>query len=72
MAIIKRAPSARPQIDITGPDGNAFALLGYANRFCKELGRDAAPVLARMKSGNYEHLLEVFDEEFGSFVDLVR
>ena len=25
-------------IDLTGPDGNAFALMGYANRFAKQLG----------------------------------
>ena len=25
-------------IDLTGPDGNAFALMGYASNFAKQLG----------------------------------
>ena len=28
------------EIDLTGPEGNAFVLLGYASRFCKQLGYD--------------------------------
>ena len=27
-------------IDLTGPDGNAFALLGYAKNFSKQLSLD--------------------------------
>ncbi len=25
-------------IDLTGPDGNAFALMGYARQFARQLG----------------------------------
>jgi hypothetical protein len=59
-------------IDITGPDGNAFALMGYARRFCKELDIDSGPIITDMMSGDYENLLEVFDRNFGSFVVLER
>jgi len=27
-------------IDLTGPDGNAFALMAYAKRFARQLGKD--------------------------------
>jgi len=59
-------------IDITGPDGNAFALMGYARRFCSDLGMDSGPIITDMMSGDYENLLEVFDRNFGSFVVLER
>lgn len=48
------------EIDLTGPQGNAFFLLGQAS------------TLAEMKESDYEHLLEVFDREFGDFVTLYR
>lgn len=59
-------------IDITGPDGNAFALMGYAKRFAKQLGMDSKSIIEDMMSGDYENLLEVFDSHFGDFVILER
>ena len=62
-------------IDLTGPDGNAFALMGYARNFGKQLGKSSEEIstLAKeMMSGDYENLLNVFDREFGSFVVLER
>lgn len=59
-------------IDLSGPDGNAFALMGYASRFAKQLGLDAKQILDEMKSGDYENLIRVFDENFGDFVILER
>jgi|TARA_R100000908_G_C3750132_1_gene144761 hypothetical protein len=59
-------------IDLTGPDGNAFVLMGYANRLSRQIGIDPEPILAEMQSGDYENLVEVFDKNFGSFVILER
>jgi hypothetical protein len=59
-------------IDLTGPDGNAFVLMGYAKRFAKQLDLDADVIIKEMKSGDYENLLQVFDNYFGSFVILER
>ena len=59
-------------IDLTGPDGNAFALMGYAKRFAKQLGLDGNKIISDMMSGNYENLLQVFDDNFGDFVFLER
>jgi hypothetical protein len=73
MAIVSRQLSTGPiEIDLSGPDGNACALLGYASRFARQLGIDAKPILERMKSGDYENLLNVFDEAFGEYVTLIR
>ena len=59
-------------IDLTGPDGNAFVLLGYAKRYAKQLGLDGKAIQNEMMQGDYEHLLEVFDKNFGDYVILER
>ena len=60
------------EIDLTGPDGNAFVLLGKAKNFAKQLELDGDKIVDEMTSGDYENLLEVFDKYFGSFVTLYR
>ena len=62
-------------IDLTGPDGNAFALMGIAKNFGRQLGwsQDKCQDLVNeMMDGDYEHLIQVFDREFGNFVILER
>lgn len=60
------------EIDLTGPDGNAFVLLGTATNFAKQLGKDHKDITSRMMSGDYENLLNIFEEEFGEYVTLWR
>ena len=72
MAIKKKTESREIVIDLTGPDGNAFVLLAYAKNFSKQLNIQYGPIADNMMSGDYEHLLEVFDKYFGSFVTLLR
>ncbi len=63
------------EIDLTGPEGNAYVLLAYAQRFCRQLGYDKFRtdcILEEMKLTDYEGLLYTFDREFGSFVTLWR
>jgi len=70
--IRKKQPQREIIIDLSGSDGNAFVLLGYAKRFARQLGLDATVIQAEMMSGDYENLLEVFDRNFGKFVILER
>ena len=49
------------EIDLTGPDGNAFFLLGTAGRLAKQLGLDAIQIKLEMMSGDYENLVQTFD-----------
>ena len=60
------------EIDLTGPDGNAFAILSLAKRLCRELDIPFKPLMNKMTSGDYENLIKVFDDKFGSFVTLYR
>ena len=59
-------------IDLTGPQGNAFCLLGTARTLANQLSKDPKPILDDMKSGDYEHLINVFEEHFGDYVTLYR
>jgi hypothetical protein len=60
------------EIDLTGPDGNAFVLIGMASKLAKQLGLDKDNIQKEMMSGNYEHLVNTFDKHFGNFVTLYR
>lgn len=70
--IRKKQPKREIIIDLTGPQGNAFYLLGTARNLAKKLGIPHQPIEDEMMSGDYENLLEVFDKNFGSFVILER
>lgn len=70
--IVKKQKTRGIEIDLTGPHGNAFFLLGTASKLSKQLGLDTDKILTEMKSGDYENLLQVFDTNFGSFVTLYR
>jgi hypothetical protein len=71
----KEVRTEKMVIDLTGPEGNAFSLLGYANRLGKQLGLDPkerGEIHSQMISGDYENLIKVFDDNFGDYVDLER
>ena len=62
------------EIDLNGPEGNAFVLLGYASRLGKRLYgyEQTEAILEEMKMSTYELLLLTFDKYFGDFVTLYR
>ena len=60
-------------IDLDGPDGNAYNVLGLAKRYARDIGYasdEMDTMFNRMRSGNYENLIKVFDEYFGDYVIL--
>jgi hypothetical protein len=59
-------------IDLTGPEGNAYCLMGYAKRFARQLNLDGTKIIEEMTSGDYENLLVTFDKYFGDYVILER
>jgi len=74
MAILKKEDQkpVKLQIDLTGPQGNAYFLLGQVNKFAKQLGLDENKIQEEMKASDYENLIQVFDKYFGDFVDLIK
>jgi len=59
-------------IDLTGPQGNAFYLLGTAKNLANQLGLNGVEIMEEMKSGDYENLIQTFDKYFGGIVTLYK
>ena len=76
MAILTKSDEYKKQvIDLTGPEGNAFYLLGTASKLCKQIGISSErtdEILDEMRSSDYENLIKVFDKYFGKLIDLER
>ena len=70
--IKKKINSGFIEVDLTGPQGNAYYLLGLASRLAKQIGMDEKSIMKEMQSSNYENLINVFDKYFGSVVILYR
>ena len=51
-------------IDLSGPDGNAYALMGYATDLARQLQVPVEPIIRDMKSGDYDNLVYVFEQNF--------
>lgn len=78
MAIIDKSSLTygKNVIDIDGPDGNAFTLMGIgANYLKRNLGYTKEEIndfYAEMMASDYENLLLVFDKYLGDYFDLHR
>ena len=70
--MIRDRVARTPVIDLTGPQGNAFFLMGQAGRYARDLGLNGDTIIDEMKSGDYENLVAVFDRYFGDYVILER
>ncbi len=68
----KSLAGRKMEIDLSGPDGNAYVLMGIAGNLAKQLHKDKEDIIKRMMEGDYENLLKVFEDEFGEYVDLYR
>ena len=74
MTVKRKSGLERPVIDLDGPQGNAFFLMGQVKNYGRQLKYGNVyldGILTRMKSGDYYNLVSVFNEAFGEFVDIV-
>ena len=70
--IVEKEEKFGIEIDLTGPQGNAFFLLGTADNLAKQLGLDGIQIKLEMMNGDYENLVQTFDRYFGKIVTLYR
>jgi len=68
----KELAEGKPEIDLTGPAGNAFALMGMAKGWSNQLGKDFKKIQEEMTAGDYENLLGILEREFGDYVIFYR
>ena len=71
MSIIKNPEPRKREINLLGTEGNAYFLLGTAQKWGKQLDLDVDKIIGEMESSDYENLIKVFDKHFGMIVDLV-
>ena len=65
----------RVEVNLNGPDGNAFALMRKAKYLGVklDLSKDEIDnIVKEMLSGDYDNLVEVFITNFGQLVRLVK
>ena len=74
MAIIPKDQKAvkKIEIDLTGPEGNVFFLIGTAKRLASQLSLDWEQIKTEMMSSDYENAVATFDKYFGDYVILYR
>lgn len=68
----KKMKTGPVEIDLTGPDGNAFNMIAIAGNLAKQLYLDKKKIQSEMMSGDYENLIKVFDKHFGEYVTLYK
>ena len=61
-------------IDLSGPSGNAFALMVYAGDLLRQMGRrhELSALRTEMMAGDYYNLLRIFEENFSDYVELIN
>lgn len=62
-------------IDLNGPNGNAFTLLGYANTLGRQFGfskKQIKHIKDEMMLSSYDMLVETFDKYFGDHVVICK
>jgi hypothetical protein len=62
---------SRRMIDLNGPQGNAFYLLGLVSEAASRLKLSKYDITQRMMSGDYLNLVATFEYYFGSIYYLV-
>ena len=66
--MIRKPMSAPNVINLDGPDGNAYVLMGMTARCARDIGYasdETDLILRRMMNGDYFNLVKVFEEYFG-------
>ena len=77
--ILKKEETGMVEIDLTGPDGNVFYLMGAAKKLTRTLNERRGNNLLNwrdiqtdMMKGDYDRAIEVFDKHFGHIVILYK
>ena len=61
-------------IDISGPDGNVFAIMGAYKNYARQLKHSRQhqeKIIEEMMSGDYDNVLDIFERELGTVITLI-
>lgn len=68
----QKQPRTHITIDLSGPEGNAFALIGLAKRLAKQHGLDPEPIVNKMMSDDYANAVHTLNYHFGHCLVLIE
>ena len=57
--MIQKTQKTQPTINLDGPQGNAYAVMGFVQNIMKQLKKDFKPIQTEMMSGDYINLIQV-------------
>lgn len=69
----KAFQESQREIDLEGPDGNAFALMAIFKNTAKQLDYNSDEIKKftdQMMSGDYTNLVKIFNDHFGRYFTL--
>lgn len=55
-------------VDLQGPDGNVFMVLGLVKSVCDQTGEDFKKISKAMMEGNYYHALGVVEKYLSDYI----
>jgi hypothetical protein len=71
--IVNNSPKKNKiEIDLKGPQGNAFTLLGIAKDLSNKFGYDWKVIYKQMTESDYEWLIQTMDSYFGDHIIVYR
>jgi hypothetical protein len=74
--LIDSSEGKRRSIDLRGPEGNGYVILGIAKNFTEQLKKvdpekyEWEKIQSEMTNGDYKNLVLTFERYFGDFVDI--
>ena len=74
--LINNSNTVKRNLDLRGPDGNAYVILGIAKKFTDQLNKvdpekyNWDKIQIEMTKGNYKNLVLTFEEYFGDYIDI--
>jgi hypothetical protein len=72
MAVVNRQDYNSPrELDLGGPDGNAYVLLGIAKSLLSQWGREPDMFIDIMIADDYGHLVRTFNEYLGDYFTII-
>jgi hypothetical protein len=57
------------KLDLQGPHGNVFYLIGITNDFPMKNGSDRKTVIKEILGGDYQNVLSIIKREWGAYID---
>lgn len=62
----------KPQINLDGPEGNAWNMMGLATKWGRQLDLDTNKICEEMRASDYDNLCRVFLKYFGEVAVLIK